>query len=102
MKKEKEIGKGKGSEKNYTYVVQCCDGTYYTGWTSNLEKRIETHNKKKGAKYTRSRVPIKLMYYEIFETKKEAMQREYQIKQMTRKQKEKLIQNCLPLFKHDS
>jgi putative endonuclease len=76
---------------NYTYILQCCDGTYYTGWTNDLEKRLQTHNEGRGGKYTRSRVPVTLVYYEIFETKEEAMRREYAIKQLTRKQKETLI-----------
>lgn len=77
---------------NYTYIVMCRDGTYYTGWTNNLQKRIDDHNAGKGAKYTKSRLPVKLVYYEAFETKEEAMRREYAIKQLTRKEKEKLIQ----------
>lgn len=78
-------------QKNYTYIIECGDGTYYTGWTNNLKKRIETHNQKKGAKYTRSRLPVELRYYEVFDSKQEAMKREYEIKQMTRKQKSELI-----------
>lgn len=76
---------------NYTYILKCKDGTYYTGWTNNLEKRLRDHNDGKGAKYTKSRLPVSLIYYEMFETKEEAMKREYTIKQMTRKEKEKLI-----------
>lgn len=76
---------------NYTYIVKCADGSLYTGWTNNLEKRIQDHNSGKGAKYTKSRRPVVLVYYEIFSTKKEAMKREYSIKQLSRKQKEKLI-----------
>lgn len=77
---------------NYTYIVECSDGTFYTGWTNDLQKRIAVHNQGKGAKYTRCRLPVVLRYYEEFEEKKEAMQREYQIKQMNRKEKLKLIQ----------
>ena len=76
---------------NYTYIVKCSDGTFYTGWTNNLEKRIKSHNAGTGAKYTRSRLPVTLIYYEAFATKQEAMQREYAIKQLTRRQKEVLI-----------
>ena len=73
---------------NYTYIVQCADGTLYTGWTNCLQKRLKAHNEgKAGAKYTRSKRPVKLVYYEGFETKEEAMRREYAIKQLTRKQK---------------
>ena len=76
---------------NYTYMVRCKDGTLYTGWTNNLEKRMKVHNSGKGAKYTRSRGPVKLVYYEIFETKEEAMRREYEIKRMSKCEKERLI-----------
>lgn len=76
---------------NYTYMVRCKDNSLYTGWTNNLEKRIEAHNIGKGAKYTKTRGPVELVYYEQFETKEEAMSREYAIKQMTKKQKEKLV-----------
>lgn len=76
---------------NYTYILECKDGTYYTGWTNNLEKRLKDHNEGKGAKYTRTRRPVVLAYYEEFETKEEAMQREYAIKQMKRSQKAALI-----------
>lgn len=76
---------------NYTYILRCSDDTLYTGWTNDLEKRIQTHNQGRGGKYTRSRVPVKLVYYEAFATKEEAMRREYAIKRLTRSQKEKLI-----------
>ena len=76
---------------NYTYIVKCKDGTLYTGWTNNLEKRIKDHNDGKGAKYTKARLPVELVYYETFETKEEAMSREYGIKQLSRKEKDELI-----------
>ncbi|MDD7148948.1 MAG: GIY-YIG nuclease family protein [Lachnospiraceae bacterium] len=76
----------------FTYIVRCSDGTLYTGWTNDLEKRIACHNQKKGAKYTKSRTPVTLVYSEQFETKEEAMRREYRIKQYSRKEKELLIQ----------
>ena len=76
---------------NYTYIVRCSDGTYYTGWTNDIEKRMKAHNEGKGAKYTKTRRPVVLMYYESFQTKEEAMRREWEIKQLTRKQKEKLV-----------
>ncbi|MDE6759765.1 MAG: GIY-YIG nuclease family protein [Lachnospiraceae bacterium] len=79
----------------YTYIVECRDGTFYTGWTNHLEKRVESHNKGKGAKYTRSRLPVKLVYYETYASKKEAMKREYEIKRLTRKDKLALIGNPL-------
>lgn len=76
---------------NYTYIVECSDGTLYTGWTNNLEKRLEAHNSGKGAKYTKSRRPVKIVYKELFETKEEAMSREFAIKQLSRIEKLKLI-----------
>lgn len=76
---------------NYTYILKCNDGTFYTGWTNNLEKRLKDHNDGKGAKYTKPRLPVVLAYYETYETKEEAMRREYAIKQMTRAEKEKLM-----------
>lgn len=76
---------------NYTYVLKCDDGSLYTGWTNNLEKRIRDHNDGRGAKYTRARRPVELIYFETFETKQEAMRREYEIKHMNRKDKLRLI-----------
>ena len=76
---------------NYTYIVRCKDDTLYCGWTNDLEKRIASHNAGTGAKYTRNRRPVELVYYETFDTKEEAMSREYAIKQLSRKQKMALI-----------
>lgn len=76
---------------NYTYILRCADDTYYTGWTNHLEERVKAHNTGKGAKYTKCRTPVELAYFEEFETKEEAMRREFAIKQLTRKQKETLI-----------
>lgn len=75
------------SEKAYTYMLECADGTLYTGWTNNLEKRVACHNRGKGGKYTAVRLPVRLVYYETFDSKQEAMRREYAIKQMKRKDK---------------
>ena len=72
-------------------MLKCSDGTLYTGWTNDLEKRVEAHNSGKGAKYTKARRPVELAYYEEFETKEQAMKREYAIKQLGRKEKQKLI-----------
>ena len=77
---------------NYTYILKCSDNTLYTGWTNNLEKRIKDHNDGNGAKYTKPRRPVELVYFEEFETKEEAMKREYAIKRLSRIQKELLIQ----------
>lgn len=72
---------------NYTYIVRCADDTLYTGWTNDLENRIKVHNEGRGAKYTRCRRPVVLFYYEEYQSKTEAMSREYAIKRMTRRQK---------------
>ena len=77
--------------KYYVYIVNCKDNTFYCGYSNNVEKRVDTHNKSLGAKYTKTRLPVKLVYTECFNTKSEAMKREYQIKQLTRQQKLKLI-----------
>jgi putative endonuclease len=78
---------------NYIYIVECKDGTLYTGWTTNLEKRIEQHNSGKGAKYTRTRLPVELRYFEEFVSKSEALKREYSIKKLSRQEKLKLVVN---------
>ncbi len=76
---------------NFTYIVKCADGSFYTGWTTDLDRRIETHNSGKGAKYTRPRLPVVLVYYEAFDTKEEAMRREAAIKKLSRQRKEELV-----------
>ncbi|EOR28037.1 excinuclease ABC C subunit domain-containing protein [Clostridium sartagoforme AAU1] len=76
---------------NYVYILKCSDNTLYTGWTTNLEKRLKVHNTGKGAKYTRVRLPVEIVYFEEFEDKKDAMKREYAIKQLSRNEKLKLI-----------
>lgn len=76
---------------NYTYILLCKDNTLYTGWTNNLRGRIEAHNKGLGAKYTRGRLPVSLVYWEAFYTKEEAMKREREIKKLKRDRKMKLI-----------
>ncbi|MDO4617789.1 MAG: GIY-YIG nuclease family protein [Lachnospiraceae bacterium] len=78
-------------KKAYTYMVRCSDGSLYTGWTTDLKKRINVHNSGRGAKYTRCRLPVKLVYYEEFSTKHEAMSREVHMKQLTKSQKEELV-----------
>ena len=79
--------------KYYTYIVRCSDGTLYTGYTTDIDRRIAVHNSGRGAKYTKSRLPVELVYHEEFGTKEEAMSREWHIKRLTRAGKEKLIQN---------
>lgn len=77
--------------KYYVYIVQCKDGTLYTGYTVDLSKRIDSHNSFRGAKYTRGRTPVKLVYSEELNSVNEALKREHQIKGMTRKQKIEII-----------
>ena len=76
---------------NYTYILKCKDGSLYTGWTNDLEQRVAAHNTGKGAKYTKARRPVELVYFEEYETKEQAMKREYAIKQMARKDKLELV-----------
>jgi len=78
---------------NYTYILLCADGTLYTGWTNDLQKRLAAHNNGTASKYTRPRRPVSLLYRESFETKEEAMRREYAIKQLTRAQKLALVKS---------
>lgn len=79
------------AQKCYTYILHCADNTYYTGWTNNLEHRLAVHNAGRGGKYTAARLPVELVYYEEFVTKREAMSREWHIKQLSRSEKLKLI-----------
>ena len=88
----KETDKQNQHQGNYTYIVKCSDETLYTGWTNNLKKRLEAHNSGKGAKYTKNRRPVELVYFEEYDTKQEAMKREYAIKQLNRKKKTELIE----------
>lgn len=83
---------------SYTYMVECSDGTLYTGWTNDIGKRIQAHNEKKGAKYTRSRTPVKLVYLEETDTKQKAMRREAQIKRLSRYEKEQLIRKRKDMY----
>jgi putative endonuclease len=76
---------------NYIYILRCGDGSLYTGWTNHLEKRIAAHSEGRGAKYTKSRLPVCLVHSEAFETRGEAMRREYAIKQLSREEKLKLV-----------
>lgn len=76
---------------NYTYILECSDDTLYTGWTNDLEKRVAAHNAGNGAKYTKSRRPVTLVYYEEYSSKAEALRREGQIKRLTRRDKQALI-----------
>ena len=78
---------------NYTYMLLCSDGSYYTGWTNDLEKRVRTHQAAKGGKYTRARLPVRLVYYETYEEKREAQSREVFIKKLSHEEKKKLAES---------
>ena len=79
----------------YVYMLKCADGSLYTGYTNDLQKRVDVHNSGRGAKYTKSRLPVRLVYSEEHESKSSALKREAEIKKLTRSQKEKLIKNQL-------
>jgi putative endonuclease len=78
----------------YCYILECADGTFYTGWTTDPQRRVNQHNKGIGAKYTSTRRPVKLVYLETLSTRTEAMKRELAIKKMKRVQKSKLIETA--------
>ena len=94
----KETDKQNQHQGNYTYIVKCSDETLYTGQTNNLKKRLEAHNSGKGAKYTKNRRPVELVYFEEYDTKQEAMKREYAIKQLSRQKKLALIHSHQSIF----
>lgn len=77
--------------KAYMYVVECSDGSYYTGYTTDVKKRLAVHNSGKGAKYTRARLPVKLIYVEGFASKEEAMSAEALLKRKKRPLKERFL-----------
>jgi len=85
------MAKIKPSGKFYVYILKCVDDTFYTGYTPDLARRVKTHNKSKGAKYTRSRLPVKLVWSKRCKSKSAAMSMEAKIKQLTRKEKAKLV-----------
>lgn len=77
---------------NYAYLVRCADGTLYAGWTTDLARRVQAHNEGRGAKYTRSRRPVALVYSEAFGTREEALRREAALKRLSRREKLALIE----------
>ena len=81
------------SKSYYTYLLECNDKTLYCGYTDDVEKRVKTHNSGKGAKYTKSRLPVRCVYFEKFDTKSGATKREYEIKKLTRSEKLELVEN---------
>ena len=80
---------------NYVYLLRCADGSLYCGWTTDPEARLAAHNEGRGAKYTRSRLPVRLVYAEEHEERKDAMRREVLIKQLSRQEKLKLLESEL-------
>lgn len=78
---------------HYVYVLECADETLYTGYTTDVERRVNEHDSGAGAKYTRGRTPVELVHTEEYETKSAAMSREYEIKQLSRSEKEQLIED---------
>lgn len=76
----------------FTYILKCADNTLYTGYTDDIEKRVFVHNSGKGAKYTRARLPVSLLYFEEFQSKSDALKREAQIKKLSRTKKLELIE----------
>lgn len=82
---------GKTKSKFYVYILKCSDRTYYTGYTNDLEKRLACHNSGLGAKYTRGRLPVKMLWSKECESKGHAMSQEFKIKKLSRKEKENLI-----------
>ena len=76
---------------NYVYILRCGDGSLYTGWTNDLEKRVKAHSSGRGAKYTRTHLPVELVYSEQLDTKEAAMSREWHIKRLSHAEKLRLI-----------
>jgi len=84
-------------KKYYVYIVECADGTFYTGYTTDIDRRLDEHNYsiKRAAKYTRSRRPVKLIHKEVFDTMSDALKREHKIKKMSRSAKKNLVNRSL-------
>ena len=78
---------------HFVYIVECSDGTYYTGYTTDVDRRVAEHNDGTAAKYTRGRLPVELVHVESYKSQSAAMRREYEIKQLRRPAKEQLIQS---------
>jgi putative endonuclease len=86
----------------YCYIVECADGTFYTGWTTDPNRRLKVHNSGRGAKYTRQHGPVRLVYVESLPDRSQAMRRERAIKNLNRAQKERLIEKYrLNIFSSD-
>ena len=89
------MGDGRALDHFFCYIVECADGTYYTGWTTDPQRRLRVHNSGNGARYTRDRRPVRLVYVEEQPDRSSAMRREYKIKRMKRGAKEKLIKDAV-------
>lgn len=76
--------------EHYVYIVECADGSLYTGYTTDVERRVAEHDAGDGAKYTRGRTPVTLVHTEEYDTRSEAMSREYEIKQLSHEDKRQL------------
>jgi putative endonuclease len=85
---------GPGEQPAYVYIVRCADGSYYTGWTYDVERRVQEHNAGRGARYTRQRGPVELIYWEAQPNRSQAMKREDQIKRRGRRYKERLVRSA--------
>jgi putative endonuclease len=81
-----------GPTMHYVYVIECSDGTYYTGYTTDVERRVAEHDAGEGAKYTRGRTPVELVHAESHDTRSAAMSREHEIKSLSRRAKKRLIE----------
>ena len=77
---------------HWVYILECDDGSFYTGYTTDVERRVREHDRGEGARYTRGRTPVELVHRERFESKSAAMSREYEIKQLSRAEKERLVE----------
>ncbi|MFB6155934.1 MAG: GIY-YIG nuclease family protein [Haloferacaceae archaeon] len=90
-----------GDGHHFVYVIECSDGTLYTGYTTDLSRRVAEHDAGEGAKYTRGRTPVELVYSERHGSKSAAMAREYEVKQLSRAEKERLVANGEPVRESD-
>ncbi|MFB6200878.1 MAG: GIY-YIG nuclease family protein [Halorhabdus sp.] len=84
------------TDDHFVYVLRCADGTLYTGYTTDPERRVREHDRGEGAKYTRGRTPVEPVHLERFESQSAAQSREYEIKQLSRRQKESLVDGPNP------
>ena len=80
-----------GSGEHFVYVIECADGSLYTGYTTDVERRVAEHDTGDGAKYTRGRTPVELVHVESYTSRSAAMRREHEVKQLTRYEKERLV-----------